>query len=80
MNHRNASGSARLRLTPGKDLATVVQYLKDHLKEDFSWGYYLTVLAFIGGCIAFNYGGFERGTGENWLIRKTYGSELGILA
>ena len=65
---------------PQRDLQTIAGYLRSHLKEDFSWGYYLGVLVFLGICIALNYFGFERGTGENWLIRKTYGSEWGILA
>lgn len=70
----------RISFSPRRDLHSVIGYLRDHIKEDFSWGYYLTVLTFIGGCIVWNYFGFEHGTGENWLIRKTYGSEWGILA
>ncbi len=72
--------STRSTLSPSRDLSTIIAYLKDHLKEDFSWGYYGGVLVFLGICIGANYFGFEHATGENWLIRKTYGSEWGILA
>lgn len=80
MASNSSDSSSRLAWSPRRDLNSIVGYLRDFLKEDFSWGYYLTVLVFIGSCIVWNYFGFERGTGEKWLIRKVYGSEWGILA
>ncbi len=67
-------------LHPVKDLRQVWMYLQDHFRQDFSWGYYLGVLAFIGVCIGINYFAFGKITGERWLIRKFNMQETGILA
>jgi hypothetical protein len=58
-------------------MRSIVQYLRAHLRSDFSWGYYLTALGFIALCIAANYLTAPSGyrSWEHYLVRAFYVSQ-----
>ncbi len=55
-------------------MRSIVRYLREHLRSDFSWGYYAAAFGFIAACIAANYLTAPSGyrSWEHYLVRMYY--------
>ncbi len=52
----------------------ILKYFPEFWKEDFKWGYYLSVLGMLGACTLINYYALPNFTIERWITRNYYGS------